>query len=148
MLTWLKNNWLRIIGIILLSLLGLGLFFRFAKGYVWADWTGFEQKTLWDWIEIALIPITLALGAIWFEIRERRVESERIEERRKLDLKIARENRQEVELDNFIEVMTELLLEKKLKTDPRDEVKDLARIRTLATLRRLDGLDLICGCHW
>ena len=50
----------------------LGLFIALAvAGYLipW-DWTGFVGNTVWDWLELALLPLTLAiLAAFHFNVR-------------------------------------------------------------------------------
>lgn len=60
---------------------------RFVKGVDWADWTGFGEytgtfpvekrgKTLWDWLDLLIAPIILALGALWFNKQQRNLELE------------------------------------------------------------------------
>lgn len=117
------------------------------KGYVWADWTGFGDysgalardqrgKTLWDWLELLVIPAVLAIAALFFnrqqrknELRiaiknrrsdlkiaeERRKSDLAIEdERRKSDLAISEERNQEAVLQNFFDKMNDLIIEKGL----------------------------------
>lgn len=35
------------------------------------EWTGFQKETLWDWLNIVLIPITLAVLPLWLSSRRR-----------------------------------------------------------------------------
>ena len=86
-------------------------------------------KTLWDWFELLFVPTALAL-AVWFLNRaERQTERE-----------IAHDQARETALQNYFDRMTELLLEKELRrSEPNTEVRDIARARTLAVLRFLDG---------
>jgi uncharacterized protein YjbI with pentapeptide repeats len=52
---------------------------------------------------------------------------------------IAQDNQQEVVLQEYIDKMSELLLHEKLRESrPEDEVRTVARVRTLTTLHRLD----------
>lgn len=90
--------------------------------------TGFEGKTFWDWMELLLIPFFLAGGAFFLNRSERNNERE-----------IATDRQQETALQSYLDRMTELLLEKKLLTAEEDEVRNVARIRTLTVLRGLDG---------
>ena len=43
--------------------------------------TGFETKTHWDWMELLIIPLVLADGAIFLQRSERAVERRIAEER-------------------------------------------------------------------
>ena len=65
--------------------------------------TGFETKTLWDWLELLVIPVFLAGGAFYLNRSERAVERE-----------IATDRQQEVALQTYLDRMTDLLLGEKL----------------------------------
>jgi uncharacterized protein YjbI with pentapeptide repeats len=115
-------------------------------------------KTLWDLMQLLIIPVVLAVAGFWFNHRERkaaelRAENERkaaalhteaeqeIEQQRaKTERLIAQDNQRQSTLETYIDKMSELLLEKHLRDSPStDEVRTLARVRTLTTLSRLDG---------
>jgi uncharacterized protein YjbI with pentapeptide repeats len=86
-------------------------------------------KTLWDWLELLIIPAVLAGGAMWFSRAEREAERE-----------IASDRLREAALQGYLDKMTELLLEKDLRTsEADDEARAVARARTLTVLRQLDG---------
>ncbi len=97
------------------------------------DWTGFNGnnksgKTLWDWLQLLIIPFALAVIAILFNRTERKNEQ-----------RIATDNQQETALQEYIKEMSELLLHGKLReSQPGDEVQTIARVRTLTVLLRLD----------
>src|SRR5688572_26778794 len=112
--------------------------------------TGFEPKTLWDWMELLIIPLILAMGAFYLNRSEREVERERVERRAKferqraeenadLEREIATDRQQEAALQAYLDRMAELLLEKELRTTENEEVRNVARIRTLTVLRGLDA---------
>jgi hypothetical protein len=136
-----------------------------------ADWTGFGEytppgsefvrsKTLWDWLELLIIPLFLAIGAYFLERSQRAVEHEiaatrtledrtiaenRIkedhklaDERARLDREIAADRQQETALQAYLDSMAELLIGRKLRTTTNKEVRNVARIRTLTVLRVLD----------
>jgi len=90
--------------------------------------TGFEVKTLWDWMELFVIPLVLAFGAFYLNRSERNAERE-----------IATDRQQEAALQAYIDRMAELLLKEKLRTTENAEVQDVARTRTLTVLRGLDA---------
>lgn len=103
--------------------------------FIWASnanrWsgTGFSNKTLWDWLQLLIIPFALALIAILFNRAERKNEQS-----------IASDNQQEAALQDYIKEMSELLLHEKLReSQPEDEVRTIARVRTLTVVSRLDN---------
>lgn len=70
----------------------------------------------------------LAGGALWFNAQQSKQSD-----------KENKDNQREEALQAYIESMSELLLEKKLsESKPDDEVRTIARVRTLAVLPRLD----------
>jgi uncharacterized protein YjbI with pentapeptide repeats len=120
------------------------------------DWTGFNGniksgKTLWDWLQLLIIPIMLAIGGFWLNQIQKSREEKTTELRTKIEREVAEKHAQterEIALDNqraailqgYIDKMSELLLHEKLRvSQPEDEVRKLARVRTLTVLPRLDG---------
>jgi uncharacterized protein YjbI with pentapeptide repeats len=99
-------------------------------GYLlnWA-WTGFFNKTLWDWMQLLIIPAVLTVGAFLFN------RAERISEQA-----IALDNQRAATLQTYLDRMSKLLLKKSLRTSkPDDEVRNVARTQTLTVVRGLDG---------
>jgi hypothetical protein len=102
-------------------------------------WTGFGDftkpdekfvpaKTLWDWLQLMIVPLFLAVGA-WLIDGSRKRSEQRLETDRQ---------RQKT-LDDYYACMTELLLRGQLKgTGANAEARSIARTRTLASLRLLD----------
>ncbi len=86
-------------------------------------------KTLWNWLELLIIPAVLAGGAMWFSSAERKAERE-----------IADDRLREAALQAYLDRMTDLLLKENLRASGKDdEVRAVARARTLTTLRQLAG---------
>ena len=115
------------------------------------DWAGFNGKiksgkTLWDWMQLLFIPVVLAVAGFWFNHRER-VEAElRVEVEKEVELQRA-ENERKIATDNqraaifqaYIDKMSELLLHENLRNSAQeDEVRMIARVRTLTVLNQLD----------
>ena len=104
-------------------------------------------KTLWDWMQLLFIPVVLAVAGFRFNHRERmaaelRADTERkaAEVRAKNERDIAEDDQREAALQAYINEMSELLLHANLRTSmPEDEVRNIARVRTLTALPRLDG---------
>lgn len=101
-------------------------------------WTGFgryneaaagpRSKTLWDWMDLLIIPLVLALGAWWLNRSERASERE-----------LALDRQHEQRLEIYFDRMTELLLKEGLRTSAaEDEARSIARTRTMTTLWMLD----------
>src|SRR6266568_312496 len=126
----------------------------------WTGLTGDKEtyKTLYDWMQLLFIPLVLAVAGFWFNHRERkaaelraeneqkaaelRADAEReIEQQRaQTERDIAEDNQREVALQAYINEMSELLLDKNLRESTvTDEVRIIARVRTLTVLPRLDG---------
>lgn len=131
------KKWLSLLGWTML----LAIVLTIAIWAIWPDkspgWTGFgaydpsmpRAKTLWDWMGLMIVPIGLALTAIWFNQRLRDTE-----------FKIADERLKEETLQSYFDKMSELLLTHNLyKAEKNDDVRFIARARTLSTLRQLDS---------
>lgn len=113
---------------------------RFAidQGYS-APWTGFGQitdasgavqrgKTLWDWLDLLVVPFFLALVVYLFARFQRSKERG-----------LAHAHRTSEVLQDYLDRMTELLLVGNLRSAPaHSEVTNIARARTLAVLRDVD----------
>jgi Pentapeptide repeats (8 copies) len=89
-------------------------------------------KGLWDWLQllgVLAIPIVVGFGAVWFTTRQGKVaDAENTD------------NQRETALQGYIDKMSELLLHEKLRDSAeRDEVHNIARVRTLTVLRGLDA---------
>jgi uncharacterized protein YjbI with pentapeptide repeats len=129
------------------------------------QWTGFGEsvrpkadsqeiqprKTLWDWLQLFIVPLALAAIGLWFsaqqdahqqQIEEKRAKSDRhIEEKRaKSDRHIEEQRAQDAALQAYLDQMSQLMLEGDLLDSKQDsEVRTLARARTLTVLTRLDS---------
>ena len=117
----------RVAAIIIAFILVMVLIFA---GY-WSDWTGFKGKTLWDWLNLVgvlAIPAVVGLGAAWYTAQQGKVS-----DRENTD------NQREAALQAYINSMSELLLHEKMRQSAEDdEVRTIARVRTLTVLPRLD----------
>jgi uncharacterized protein YjbI with pentapeptide repeats len=117
---------------------GGGLFFILAET-VRANRTGFETKMLWDWMELLIIPLVLAMGAFYLNKSERAVERQSAEARAEFEREIAKDRQQENALQSYFDRMTNLLLKEKLRTTKIKEVRYVARTITITLLRGLDA---------
>jgi len=102
----------------------------------WA-WTGFTgeketYRTLYDWLNllgVLAIPVVVGFGAVWFTTRQGKVADAE-----------NKDNQRETALQTYIDKMSELLLHENLReSQPKDEARNIARVRTLTVLRGLDS---------
>src|SRR5258708_5037219 len=166
-----KQHWVAIgvVGIVLVAVITLII-----DGY-WFDWTGFNGynkvtiahtisgtnagtvikteeyqpgKALWDWLQLLIIPLVLAVAALLFNRANTRTERQIAKERYEQDQQISLDKQREDLLQAYLDRMSELLLEKQLHspTSPyeirnvtRDEVRNVARVRTITILFQLDA---------
>jgi hypothetical protein len=109
------------------------------------------SKTLYDWLQLLIVPTVLVVAGYVINLTisrgeraatEQRAQSEReaAVKRAETEHEIAEDNQHETALKEYIDKMSELLLEKHLReSQPENEVRKIARIRTLLVLRRLDS---------
>lgn len=138
-----KSTWKKYLLYATYTLLASGLLYGLLQlilsGYA-VTWTGFQTKTLWDWLELLIIPFVLALGAFFLNRSERAVERETANQRADLERQIAKDRQQEAALQAYLDRMSELLVEKKLQDEEtNNEIRNVARIRTITILRALDA---------
>src|SRR2546421_8991442 len=147
--------WCAIAGLVVLA------FIWAAYRFSWSG-TGFQGKTVWDWLQLLIVPAALALVALLFNQANTRAEREIAQKRYGQDKEIAQERYerdqeiakqryeqdQQIALDKqredllqaYLDRMSELLLEKGLRTSQADaEVRKVARTRTISVLRQLDA---------
>ena len=84
-----------------------------------------RYKTLWDWMQLLIVPLAIAGFAAWFTHR-----------RESLDREIEESRTREERLQTYFDRMTELILDKALSSsEPGAKVRDIARARTLERLK-------------
>ena len=103
-------------------------------------WSGFQKKSFWDWLQLLIVPLMLALGAFYLnsaaDFR---------------DYQIAQERKQQEILTDYFSKMQDLIVEtKKSKQTPGSkesnpeerlllEFRPTAQALTLSVLEQLDG---------
>ena len=92
--------------------------------------TGFGDKTIWDWLGLLIVPIVIAVAGFWFT-EEQAARQDELEEQRA----------QDTALQAYLDKISDLMLRKDgglRQSEEGDEVRTLARARTLTVLARLD----------
>ena len=94
------------------------------------DRLGFRGKTLWDWLQLLIVPAILIGVTFAWSASQSRSDNSR-EERRG----------QDATLQGYLDEMSGLMLHEKLldSKEPNDAVRAVARTVTLTALRRLDA---------
>lgn len=120
-----------------------GLVWLIIQGYS-VGWTGFgktelQVKTLWDWMNLLLVPLILAGSVVLISRSQQAAEREHNEERSDLEHEIETDRQQEEALQAYFDRIIELVLKDKLSKFSPDEVRNVARTRTLTVLRGLDA---------
>jgi hypothetical protein len=115
---------------------------------------GVADKTVWDWLDILVLPMVLAVGAIGYESIERKRDEQRAEDQRERELQIINEQAQAVALQTYLDQMSNLMIDRKLRaTDPDSDERGLAQARTLTILlalgsdRKRHPLKLVAQLH-
>ena len=145
-----KSGWKKYLLYSILIIVGGSLLFGLIRLGYSAEWTGFGEytqtslnaergKTLWDWMELLIIPLVLAGGAFFLNQSERAVEREIVEKRAELERENAKDHQREQALQAYLDRMSELLINDSLQTTRKKSVRNVARTRTLSVLRDLDG---------
>jgi hypothetical protein len=91
-----RNPWFwcsLMIGLITLSLIWAAYRFN------WSG-TGFQRKTVWDWLQLLIVPLALASAALLFNQENTRTERQIAQRRYEQDKEIADERRVGEYLDN------------------------------------------------
>lgn len=157
----LRSWWQPIRHRLLISLIGVGISVVLAAlvyeviRFGWG-WTGFAggasqvtvkgatedtvyvvSKTLWDWMQLLLVPVMLAIGGFWLNQLQKGREERATEQRDKVEREIAEDNQQEAALQSYLDKIGELLLREQehLGSSPGNpQVENIARARTVTAL--------------
>jgi len=150
-----------VVGVVLVVAIALII-----AGY-WFDWTGFNGynqvtiahttsgpsagtvvrtevyqpgKSLWDWLQLLIIPVVLAVGALLFNLATTRTEQRIAAQRYENDQHIALDKQREDLFQKYLDCMSDLLLKENLRSSAVDaEARKFARVRTITILFQLDA---------
>jgi len=104
-------------------------------------WTGLSQKTMWDWLQLFIIPGVFAIGAYLFNQALQERANKNAEDQARLERESREDSQREAALQAYIDKLAELLLVNGLReSKPGDEVRTIARMRTVAVVQGLDGM--------
>lgn len=162
-MSYIQKNWASILTIAFLIFVILAIITPFVLALqglrnegAWPDWTGFGEyigppinnneefrppKTLWDIMQLLIVPLFLGFSAIWINKVIRENEKRRTAEKEKIEKRKTEEQQQEEAIQHYLDKMSELLIEKEVLEKIKDEdeaILGVARGRTVSTLRMLN----------
>jgi len=133
---------INVLGVIVILIviypIGLALGFRFIGG-VWPEWTGIGEfllpppeyqpaKTLWDYLELLIVPFVLAVGAILFN---------KAESKSKIEIETKRA--QESKYQNYLDKISNLWSSDAWSgLSSSQEARYMAKARTISVLSEVD----------
>lgn len=138
-----SNKFVFVSGIVFILLVLSFLIYGIVVPSATPDWVGIEQvldtsgsiitpsKTIWDLLELLIVPVALAFIAYMFNLSEKQREEIRIENQNQREL-----------LNNYLKQMSDLILEKNLLVANEQDVSQvsmIARALTRAVLFNLNG---------
>jgi hypothetical protein len=109
------------------------------------------DKQAWNWLDVLIFPVLLALVGIWYQATEADRDNKRQRVQRQRDIRHANEQRRREEravekqteaaaLEAYLDQMGYLLIEKDLRNAPENsDIRALAQARTLTILLRLEA---------
>jgi uncharacterized protein YjbI with pentapeptide repeats len=119
------------------------------------QWTGFGEtvrpkadnqeiqprKTLWDWLQLFIVPLALAAIGLWFSAQQDAHQQEIEKKSAKSDQHIEEQRAQDAALQAYLDQMSQLMLQGDLlrSSEEDSEVRTLARARTQTVLGQLDS---------
>ena len=113
-------------------------------------WTGFQGKTLWDWLQllgVLAIPLVVVGATLLFGIQQSNLANQQHDndqkiasQQREADRQQTLDQQRQAILVTYQDNMKDLLLHQGLLTSkPTDEIRVIARTETLSAMRQLDG---------
>jgi len=104
------------------------------------DQTAFGHKTIWDWLQLLIVPVILSLITVGFTWQQNRQQQEIEDKRTQSDQEIQEQRAQDGALQAYLDKMSELMLQKSLlNSEVGDTAFTLAQARTTTVIERFDA---------
>jgi uncharacterized protein YjbI with pentapeptide repeats len=132
---------LEIFAIIVVCVLAIVLLVVIALAYIFnVNVPGLRGKTIWDWLQLLIVPVALAVVAFLFNRSTSSAEQANTQKRYENDQKIADGKQKDELLQTYLDRMSELLLNHNLRrSESSTEVRYIAQARTLTIFPQLDA---------
>jgi len=152
--SWFRRHRKALVIIVIFVLVaGASVFAILGYQFQWG-WTGFNAstgpnirqyqptKTLWDWMQLLIVPIVLTIGVFLLNFAMNQNERAETQRRSESEHDIALDNQRETSLQNYLDRMSDLLLNNHLR-EPGASTAEACHIARVRTLTALFGLDPI-----
>ncbi len=97
-----------------------------------------ENGTLWNWLQLLSAPVFVTALPLIFKGPQTQTDHKADEQQTQTDLKVEENRQQAAALEAYQDHILQLLLDRNLKeSQPESDVREVARARTLAVLRRV-----------
>jgi uncharacterized protein YjbI with pentapeptide repeats len=109
------------------------------RGIAWPRWTGFRRKTVWDWLQLLIVPFVLAVIGFYFTSAQEYAHQLELEARRAAEARELEAQRlQNAALQTYLEGMRQLLLDKDLlASEEGSSLRAIATAQTLSSLGQM-----------
>ncbi len=96
-----------------------------------------SPKTLWDWLQLLLVPVILLAGILWLGIEQNQDNQQLIQQQHATSTSVAAQQQQDALLANYQDQITDMMLhDNLLKAQTISPVSQVAQIRTLSVFRQ------------
>jgi len=111
------------------------------RGIAWPRWTGFRRKTVWDWLQLLIVPFVLAVIGFYFTSAQEYAHQLELEARRAAEARELEAQRvQNAALQTYLEGMRQLLLDKDLlASEEGSSLRAIATAQTLSSLGQMSS---------
>jgi uncharacterized protein YjbI with pentapeptide repeats len=146
---WITAHWWLFLLAVVAFLIFLLLFYWAIQPDAAPPWTGFggvttsagtganPSRTLWDWLDLLLVPVVLASG---FILVSRSLRANHLRTGDAPESTLDKDSQEQTALENYLDRMEELLLDRSLlSAHEGDQETVFARARTLSVLPNLNG---------
>jgi uncharacterized protein YjbI with pentapeptide repeats len=136
-------TWAVVVAMVIVAAAVAFVVVAYRRRWKWAGFAAEQEpghKTVWDWLQLLVIPLGLAAVAFALNAAQSSREQRREDRRTAVDRQIAADRRREDALSTYLQQMSDLMLQRKLaRSLPKSDVRSVARTLTLTVLPRLDG---------
>jgi uncharacterized protein YjbI with pentapeptide repeats len=99
-----------------------------------------REKKLWDTLKLLAVSAALVAGFFYLQEHTKQRENDGYRATKEREQELATDNARQESLNKYYDIMTALLFDRQLRTSKEsDEVRTIARTRTLTTLQSLDS---------
>jgi uncharacterized protein YjbI with pentapeptide repeats len=104
------------------------------------SWTGFQGKTVWDFLQLLIVPLMLVAIGLVFALQQDARQNSLEENRARAERELADQRAQDEALQAYLNQMSQLMLERTLlEAEQGAHVHTLAQARTSTVILRLDA---------